>query len=87
MWSFVHAKHTLPSLVHFIDSGIETYGKVSQSESQAEYLAETELVPGLCYSPKKDKSSVSPGNEKSQELSMERHGSHQNVSPVQKLDR
>ena len=86
MWSLVHARDILSSLAHFIDTGTEAHRKVIQPKSHIKYLAETELVPGLCYSPRKDERSMFPGDEKSQELSMEKPDSHKNVSPVQKLD-
>lgn len=69
----------------FIDIGTEARGKVIHSESQSEYLAEKELVLGLCYFPKEGERSISLSDEKSEELSMERPGSQRNVSPMQKL--
>lgn len=55
------------------------------SESQNEYLAEKELVPGPRHFPKESERSVSVGDGKSQELSMERPDGHRSVSPIQKL--
>lgn len=86
MWSLVRAEDILPYLTYFIHIGTETHGKVIQSESQSEYLAEIELVPGVRYFPKESEISISLGDEKSPDLAMERPRSHRNVSPVPELD-